>query len=66
MAMGGDKNNPNVIEVIDIACDECPVSGYNVTSACRDVWHIAVKMCAEGELSHLTSIKRLISISQNV
>jgi hypothetical protein len=24
LAMGGDKNNPNVIEVIDIACDECP------------------------------------------
>ena len=28
LAMGGDKNNPNVIEVIDIACDECPVGGY--------------------------------------
>ncbi|MBO5655323.1 MAG: 4Fe-4S dicluster domain-containing protein [Clostridia bacterium] len=35
LAMGGDKDNPNVIEVIDIACDECPVSGYEVTSACR-------------------------------
>ena len=30
LALGGDKSNPNVIEVIDIACDECPVSGYNV------------------------------------
>ena len=35
LAMGGDKDNPNVIEVIDIACDECPVSGYEVTGACR-------------------------------
>jgi len=35
LAMGGDKNNPNVIEVIDIACDECPVGGYEVTNACR-------------------------------
>lgn len=35
LALGGNKNNPNIIEVIDIACDECPVSGYNVTSACR-------------------------------
>ena len=26
LAMGGDKKNPNVIEVIEIACDECPVS----------------------------------------
>ena len=24
MACGGDKENPNVVEVIDIACDECP------------------------------------------
>ena len=35
MAMGGNKNNPNVIEVIDIACDECPVGGYEVTESCR-------------------------------
>ena len=24
IAMGGNKENPNIIEVIDIACDECP------------------------------------------
>ncbi len=35
LALGGDKNNPNVIEVIDIACDECPVGGYEVSPACR-------------------------------
>ena len=35
LAMGGDKNNPNVIEVIDIACDDCPAGGYTVTDACR-------------------------------
>ncbi len=35
VAMGGDHTNPNVIEVIDIACDECPVSGYDVTEVCR-------------------------------
>lgn len=35
IAMGGDPANPNVIQVIDIACDECPVGGYEVTSACR-------------------------------
>ena len=27
LAMGGDKSNPNAIEVIDIACDECPMGG---------------------------------------
>ena len=35
LAMGGSADNPNVIEVIDIACDECPVGGYEVTNACR-------------------------------
>lgn len=35
LAMGGNKANSNVIEVIDIACDECPMGGYEVTNACR-------------------------------
>ena len=35
LAMGGDKDRHNVIEVIDIACDECPMGGYEVTNACR-------------------------------
>ncbi|NLT64945.1 MAG: 4Fe-4S dicluster domain-containing protein [Clostridiales bacterium] len=35
LAMGGDRSNPNVIEVIDIACDECPVVGYEITESCR-------------------------------
>lgn len=35
LAIGGDKRNANVIEVISIACDECPAGGYNITSACR-------------------------------
>ncbi len=35
LAMGGNKDNPNVIEVIDIACDDCPSGGYEVTNSCR-------------------------------
>ena len=35
MAIGGDRKNRNVIQVIDIACDECPAGGYSVTDACR-------------------------------
>ncbi|MDD3334680.1 MAG: 4Fe-4S dicluster domain-containing protein [Eubacteriales bacterium] len=35
LAMGGDKNNDNIVEVIGIACDECPVSGYKVGPDCR-------------------------------
>lgn len=46
MAMGGDKNNPNVIEVLDVACDECPVDGIFVTPACRGcIVHACQEAC---------------------
>ncbi len=35
IAMGGDDKNPNIIEVLKIACDECPLGGYSVTDNCR-------------------------------
>jgi len=35
IAIGGDGKNPNVIEVIELACDECPEGGYVVTESCR-------------------------------
>lgn len=52
LAMGGDKNNPNVIEVIDIACDECPSAGYEVTDSCRGcLAHRCEDVCKKGALS---------------
>lgn len=52
IAMGGDKNNSNVIEVIDIACDECPVGGYEVTNACRGcLAHRCEDVCKKGAIS---------------
>lgn len=52
IAMGGDKENPNVIEVIDIACDECPVGGYEVTNACRGcLAHRCEDVCRFGAIS---------------
>ncbi len=52
IAMGGDKSNPNVIEVVDIACDECPVSGYVVTSSCRGcLSHRCYDVCKIGAIS---------------
>ena len=52
MAMGGDKSNPNVIEVIEIACDECPVGGYEVTNACRGcLAHRCEDVCKKGALT---------------
>lgn len=35
MGLGGDRANPNAIEVITIACDECPVNRFHVSKACR-------------------------------
>lgn len=35
IAMGGDKSDPCVVEVLPIACDECPVTEITVSPACR-------------------------------
>ena len=52
IAMGGDKENPNVIEVIDIACDECPAAGYEVTHSCRGcLAHRCEDVCKRGAIS---------------
>lgn len=53
LAMGGHTANPNVIEVIDIACDECPVGGYEVTNACRGcLAHRCEDACKRGAISY--------------
>ena len=52
LAMGGSADNPNVIEVIDIACDECPMGGYEVTNACRGcLAHRCEDVCRRGAIS---------------
>lgn len=52
LAIGGDKENPNVIEVIDIACDECPAAGYEVTDSCRGcLAHRCEDVCKRGAIS---------------
>ena len=52
LAMGGNKENPNVIEVIDIACDECPAAGYSVTDSCRGcLAHRCEDACRKGAIS---------------
>ena len=51
VVLGGDKENPNVIEVIDIACDECPSAGYEVTDSCRGcLAHRCEDVCKRGAL----------------
>ncbi len=52
IAMGGNQDNPNVIEVIDIACDECPAAGYEVTASCRGcLAHRCEDVCKRGAIS---------------
>ena len=60
IAMGLDNDKPNVIEVIDIACDECPMGGYEVTNSCRGcLAHRCEDVCRFGaKTTWRTSIKR--------
>ena len=52
LAMGGNADNPNVIEVIEIACDECPMGGYEVTNACRGcLAHRCEDVCRKGAIT---------------
>lgn len=52
LAMGGDKENPNVIKVIETACDECPMGGYEVTNSCRGcLAHRCEDVCRRGAIS---------------
>ncbi len=52
LAMGGHSEDPNVVEVIGIACDECPVSGYMVGENCRGcIAHRCMAACPKGAIS---------------
>lgn len=52
LALGGDPENKNIVEVVPIACDECPVEGIQVTQACRGcIAHHCVNACPKGAIS---------------
>ncbi len=52
IAMGGRSDRSNIIEVIDIACDECPAAGYEVTDSCRGcLAHRCEDACKRGAIS---------------
>ena len=51
MAMGGDRANPNMVEVLPIACDECPVTEISVGPSCRGcIAHRCVEACPKGAI----------------
>lgn len=52
IALGGKKDDPNIVQVIDIACDECPVAGHVVTDLCRGcVAHRCFDACKLGAIT---------------
>ena len=52
MAMGGDKENPNPVQVMETACDECPAAGMLVTEACRGcMMHSCQEVCPKGAIT---------------
>ena len=52
LAMGGDKSNPAMVEVLPIACDECPVTEITVGPACRGcIATRCVHTCPKGAIS---------------
>lgn len=61
LAMGGNAENTNVIEVLNIACDECPVGGYEVLDACRGcIAHRCEDACKLGAISFDKNQKAII------
>ena len=52
LAVGGKTCSPHVIQVIDIACDECPAAGYEVTDSCRGcLAHRCEDVCKRGAIT---------------
>lgn len=52
LAMGGDRRNPNILEVIQIACDECPVERYTVSESCRGcISQRCIKNCPKNAIA---------------
>ena len=52
LALGGNPADKNVVEVLPIACDECPVEGIMVTQACRGcIAHHCLNACPKNAIS---------------
>ena len=67
LAMGGEKGDKNIIKIIDIACDECPVSTYRVTEDCRGcLAHRCEAACPRGAISFDRTLKAHIDPSKCV
>ena len=67
LAIGGNRFNKKVIQVIDIACADCPTGGYEVTSACRGcLAHQCEEACKVGAITFGSDQKAHIDKSKCV
>ena len=67
LAVGGNRFNKKVIQVIDIACNDCPTGGYEVTSACRGcLAHRCAEACKRGAITFGADQKAYIDKSKCV
>ena len=61
LATNGVKKGQNVISVINIACDECPVEGYRVTDDCRGcLAHRCKLACPKGAITFKENLRAKI------
>lgn len=52
MALGGNPDDPNILEVIESACDQCPFGGMQVTDLCRGcISHRCAQACHMNAIS---------------
>lgn len=55
LAIGGNKENKNIVEVIDVACDECPIDRFFITEACRGcLAHRCSETCPVDAIYHVS------------
>lgn len=64
MALGGDKTKPNIIEVLDAACDQCLINRFVVTEACRGcIAHRCKSVCPKDAIN-ISGYKATIDYSK--
>ncbi len=63
LALGGNPKEVNMVEVLKIACDECPVDGIEVTQSCRGcIAHKCANVCPKDAI---TIVNRRAVIEKN-
>ena len=65
LALGGSKDIDNVIEVIKVACDECPLGGYEVTNRCRGCIAHRCQMACHKDAIYFDPVTHAAHIDRN-